>query len=214
MPRRQYVDIMQHTHEALVRDAMEQRDFTRALELLVQRYQDAMLRYCHCHVLDVEVAREVAQEVFLAAFEAMPGFRGAASLKTWLYGIALKKCLEWGRNTARRGVLAQEHRALIEQHVHCMPPTPPDETFARTKQQQLVWQALQRLPGHERTLVVLRYLENLTYEEIAHILKVSKRTVERRLPVAQARFHEAYEHCQRPGSPPQVWTKAASTLLS
>lgn len=214
MLRQQRVDRMPYAHEALVREAMAQHDFTRALELLVQHYQDAMLRYCHCHVLDTEVAREMAQEVFLAAFEAMPVFRGDASFKTWLYSIALKKCLELGRNTARRTVLAQEHRALIEQHVHCAPPTPPDETFARSRQQQLVWEALQRLAGHDRALVVLRYLENLTYEEIAHILKVSKRTVERRLPVAQARFHAAYEDCQRPGATPQVCVTSVETLTS
>lgn len=182
--------------EATVQDYMARSEFTLALEMLVQQYQDAMLRYCHCHVLDPEVAREVAQEVFLAAFEGMPRFRGHASIKTWLYSIALKKCLEVGRNSARREALTSAHQRLIAQRVHCDPPVQPEETWSQARQRQLVWQALRRLRGQERELVVLRFLEDLTYDEMAQILKVSKRTVERRLPLAQAKFHQAYEKCQ------------------
>lgn len=181
---------------ATVQDYMARSEFTRALEMLVQQYQDAILRYCHCHVLDPEVAREVAQEVFLAAFEGMPRFRGHASMKTWLYSIALKKCLEAGRSSARREALTSEHQRLIAQRVHCDPPVQLEETCSQARQRQLVWQALRRLRRQERELVVLRFLEDLTYDEMAQILKVSKRTVERRLPVAQAKFHQAYEKCQ------------------
>lgn len=182
--------------EATVQDYMARSEFTLALEMLVQRYQDAILRYCHCHVLDPEVAQEVAQEVFLAVFESMPRFRGHASMKTWLYSIALKKCLEVGRNSARRAALTSAHQRLIAQRVHCDPPAQPEETWSQARQRQLVWQALRRLRRQERELVVLRFLEDLTYDEIAQILKVSKRTVERRLPLAQAKFHQAYEKCQ------------------
>lgn len=62
--------------EATVQDYMARSKFTLALEMLVQHYQAPILRYCHCHVLDPEVAQEVAQEVFLAALEGMPRFRG------------------------------------------------------------------------------------------------------------------------------------------
>jgi RNA polymerase sigma-70 factor, ECF subfamily len=186
-----------HFCEATVQDYMARSKYTLALEMLVQHYQDPILRYCHCHVLDPEVAREVAQEVFLAALEGMPRFRGHASLKTWLYSIALKKCLETGRNSARRDALAHDHQRLILQRAHRDPPAQPEETFSQATQRQLVWQALHRLRGQERELVVLRYLEDLTYDEMAHILKVSKRTIERRLPLAQAKFHQAYETCQR-----------------
>jgi RNA polymerase sigma-70 factor, ECF subfamily len=183
--------------EAAMRDYMSRSQFTLALEMLVQHYQDLILRYCHCHVLDPEVAREVAQEVFLAAFEGLPGFRGHASIKTWLYSIALKKCLEAWRNMARRDALAHDHQRLILQRAHRDPPAQPEETCSQAMQRQLVWQALHRLRDQERELVVLRYLEDLTYDEMAQILKVSKRTIERRLPLAQAKFHTAYETCQR-----------------
>lgn len=184
-------------NEAAVRDTMARQEFARALEMLIQHYQDAILRYCRCHTLEMDRAQEIAQEVFLAALEAMPYFRGQSSLKTWLYSIALKKCLESGRNGSRRESLSRDNWRLIQQGAHCQPLPRPDEVWHQASERQLVWQALHTLRAQDRDLVVLRYLEDLTYDEIAQILKVSKRTVERRLPLAQAKFHRAYERCQK-----------------
>lgn len=184
--------------EAAIRDYLACHDYTQALELLLKHYQDGVLRYCHCHLADLDMAREVAQEVFLAAFEAMPRFRGQATCKTWLYGIAAKKCLEAGRNNGRRDQIRQVHQQAIIQGAHCNPPQQPEEACQQARQRQLVWQALQQLRRQDRELVVLRYLEELTYDEIALILHVSKRTIERRLPLAQVKFHKVYERCQKP----------------
>jgi RNA polymerase sigma factor (sigma-70 family) len=60
-----------------------------------------------------------------------------------------------------------------------------------------VWEALRRLRVYDCELIVLRYLEELLYDEIASILKVSQKTVERHLPHALAKFLHAYERCQR-----------------
>jgi RNA polymerase sigma-70 factor (ECF subfamily) len=167
-----------------------------ACEVLVQQYQDAIFSYCSCHLLDWGVAQEVAQDVFLAAFEGMPRFRGQSSVKTWLYRIALKKCLEARRNSARREVLAQDHQHLIADSAHCDPPAPLEEVITREHQKWRVWQTLRRLRVGERELVVLRYLEELTHEEIAQIFRISTKTVERRLARAEAKFCTAYERCQ------------------
>jgi RNA polymerase sigma-70 factor (ECF subfamily) len=155
-----------------------------------------MISYCAYHLLDQDSAREVAQEIFLAAFESMPRFRGASSVKTWLYSIALKQCLEASRTRMRRDTIVRSHQGDIGAKVHCDPPSQPEELFSQETRRRLVWQALRRLRVYERELLVLRYLEELTYDEIASILHVSRRTVERQLPRAEAKFHKAYERCQ------------------
>lgn len=185
-----------YVSETVVRDAIAAGHFTLAIGLLVQHYQDAIISYCRCHVFDLELAREVAQEVFLAAFEGMADFRGRSSMKTWLYGIAFKKCLEFGRNTKRRELLLQSHQDTIRVRAHCPAPEPPEEIVGQESRRHQVWQALHALPVYERELLVLRYLEELTYEEIAGIVNVSRRTVERHLPRAEARFLRAYERWQ------------------
>jgi RNA polymerase sigma-70 factor (ECF subfamily) len=180
-----------------VQDYITQGEFTRALEMLVQQYRGAILRYCYCYLLDQDAAQEVAQDVFIAAFERLPHLREHTSTKAWLYGIATNKCLEMRRNSIRRETLRRDYQALIQQCAHCEPPSPPEELCSREWQRRLVWQALRRLRVYDRKLVVLRYLEDLLYEEIATILKVSRKTVERRLPRALAKFLHAYERCQR-----------------
>jgi RNA polymerase sigma-70 factor (ECF subfamily) len=181
--------------ETIVRDYLAQGEYTLGVGVLIQHYQDAIVSYCRCHLLDQEIAQEAAQEIFLTAFERMPGFRGHSSIKTWLYGIARKKCLEVRRTRKRRATLVRMHQDTISARVHCEPPSPPEDLVSQEYRRRQVWHALRRLRGYERELLVLRYLENLTYDEIASILNVSRRTVERHLPRAEARFCHAYERC-------------------
>src|SRR5262249_48693095 len=160
-------------YDIAVQDSIIQGEFTRALEVLIQQYQGAILRYCYCHLLDRDAAQEVAQDVFIAAFEGLPALRGHASIKAWLYGIATNKCLELRRNSMRRATLRRDCQALIGYYAHCEPPSQPEELCSRERQRRLVWQALRRLRVYDRELVVLRYLEELLYDEIASILKIS-----------------------------------------
>ena len=181
----------------VVRHYIHQGEFPLALEALMQQYQGPILRYCYCHLLDQDLAQEVAQDVFVTAFEKLSCLRKDSSLNAWLYGIATNKCLERRRNSNRRDTLHHTNQSLIGQYAHCTPPTSLEDDYVLESQRRLVWQALQRLRVYERELVVLRYLEDLVYDEIARILKVSSRTVERHLPRALANFFKAYERCQR-----------------
>jgi RNA polymerase sigma-70 factor (ECF subfamily) len=185
--------------DTVVQGYLTQGEFTRALEVLIQHYQEAILRYCSCYLLDPDAAQEVAQDVFVAAFVGLPRLCGNTSIKAWLYGIATNKCLEVHRKRTRRETLRRDYQALIEYYVHCAPACPPDDLCSREQQRRLVWQALRRLRVYERELVVLRYLEELPYDDIASILKVSRKTVERHLPRALAKFLHVYERCQRHG---------------
>jgi RNA polymerase sigma-70 factor (ECF subfamily) len=184
-----------------VQDSTIQDEFTRTLEMLIHQYQGSILRYCHCLLFDHDTAQEVAQDVFIAAFEGLPHLRGHTSVKAWLYGIATNKCLEMRRNSSRRETLRRDYQRLIGHYAHCDPPLPPEELCSRERQRHLVWQALGRLRVYDRELVVLRYLEDLLCDEIASILKVSRKTVERHLPRALAKFLRAYERCQRHATP-------------
>jgi RNA polymerase sigma-70 factor (ECF subfamily) len=192
--------------ETIVRDYLAQGQCTLALDILIQHYQDAIVSYCRCHLLDRELAREVAQEIFLTAFAGLSGFRGHSSIKTWLYGIALKKCLEVRRTRKRRAALVHNHQDTIGARVHCDPPSLPEDLVSQEWCRRRVWHALYRLRVYERELLVLRYLEDLTYDEIASILNVSRRTVERRLPRAEALFCHAYERCHTHVIPPRRTT--------
>jgi RNA polymerase sigma-70 factor (ECF subfamily) len=189
------------TCETALQQAIAEGEFAWALDVLLQQYQDAIVSYCYSYFPDWHLAQEVAQDIFLAAFESMVRFRGASSMKTWLYGIASKKCLEVGRTRARREALIRDNQHRISDQAHCAPPSQPEELFQMERQRQRVWQALRRLRVYDRELLVLRYLEEMTCDEIASIVKVSRRTVERHLPRAEAKFYKAYQKVQDHGKP-------------
>src|SRR4029450_13429988 len=141
--------------ETIVRDYMAQGKFTLAMGVLIQHYQDAILSYCRCDLLDQGLAQEMAQEIFLTAFEGMPGCRARSSIKTWLYGVALKKCLEVGRNRKRREALVRHHQDTISARVHCDSPSLPEDLVSQEFRRRRVWQALHQLLVYERELLVL-----------------------------------------------------------
>jgi hypothetical protein len=101
---------------------MVQGKFVLAIGVLVQHYKDSIVSCCRCHLLDQEVAREVARRPFSRSLRAFQASVGIPSIKMWLDGITFKKCLEVERNRKRR--------EAIDARVHCDPPSQLDIGFA------------------------------------------------------------------------------------
>jgi len=138
---------------------------------------------------DAEEARDLAQETFLRAFQAIQKFRGDADLKTWLYRIAINQARNrwrWWRRRRRDATVsldavAGEHEQTVAMRLEDANASDPEqETLAREREQQL-HQALWGLRGAYREAVVLRDIEGLTYEEIAATLQINIGTVKSRL---------------------------------
>ena len=151
--------------ETIVRNYLAQGQCTLAMGVLIQHYQDAIVSYCRCHLLDQELAREVAQEIFLTACAGLPGFRGHSSIKTWLYGIALKKCLEVGRTRRRREALVRHHQDTINTRVHYDSPSLPEDLVSQEFRRRRVWHALHRLRVYERELLGFAAVAGLSLYE-------------------------------------------------
>ena len=99
-------------------------EYRSALEALVRGYQHLIVRYCTAMLGDAGHGEEVAQEVFLGAYAALPRFRQEASLRTWLLAIARKQCLKALRDRRRRRRLEEEQRQEIVSGAHRVPPDP------------------------------------------------------------------------------------------
>jgi RNA polymerase sigma-70 factor (ECF subfamily) len=138
---------------------------------------------------DPEEARDLAQETFLRAFQAIEKFRGDADLKTWLYRIAINQARNrwrWWRRRRRDATVSLdatvgEREQTVATHLEDANASDPEqETLARERQRQLR-EALQGLRSAYRETVVLRDIEGLTYEEIAATLQINIGTVKSRL---------------------------------
>jgi RNA polymerase sigma factor (sigma-70 family) len=188
--RTQGWDVSQ-TGDDWVRRLMAQGDYRTALEALLRSYQYLIVRHCTAMLGDAAHGEEVAQEVFLGAYAAMPRFRQEASIRTWLLAIARKQCLKALRDRQRRRRLEEEKRHEIASGVHRAPPD-PSEADPEVRRQR-VRRGLDRLGPAERTVLLLRYETGLTLGEVAHIVGRSEATVRRQLARALAQLRTVLE---------------------
>ena len=121
-----------------------------------------------------EQAKDVTQQVFLKIYTSLDAFRGDAEFTTWLYRITINACLDEQRRARRFVFLTdffQEYRAKKT----------PDERVHRREISEEVQKALATLKTKFRLPILLKYVEGLSYEEIAEILDCSIGTVASRL---------------------------------
>ncbi len=134
-------------------------------------------------------ALDLSQEVFLRVFRTLGTFRGQSSLKTWIYRIVVNQARNRQRWWRRRHLADQ---VSLDQHVlaHGELRQPgdnhaPDHQLVRKQAAARLWVALDRLPFDQRTAVVLREFEGLSYDEIAFSLDIAVGTVKSRLTRAR-----------------------------
>jgi len=138
---------------------------------------------------DHNEALDLSQEVFLRVFRTLHGFRGQSALRTWIYRIVVNQARNRQRWWRRR------HRAQqvsLEEHVRDHGDVPargngeaPDRLFGQKQLAERLRIALDRLPFDQKTAIVLREIDGLSYEEIAFSLGIAVGTVKSRLARAR-----------------------------
>jgi len=151
---------------------------TDAFETLVRRHEKAMVNLLYRWLGDYDEAAEVAQEVFLSAYRSIRRFRGDASFSTWLYRIAVNH----GKNR-RKSMLASHQRMMPLENTDPVgnPAQDPVETAEKAEIHDLVQQGMRDLKADDALLILLHDLQDVSYEEIAHILNIPIGTVKSRL---------------------------------
>jgi RNA polymerase sigma-70 factor (ECF subfamily) len=160
-----------------------------ACETLVAEHQ-AMVFQLGCHLLgNREEAYDLSQEVFLRVFRTLDRFRADASLKTWIYRITINQASNRRRFWSRRNRMAQ---VSLDAHVevHGEPTEPSDASsphriLASKQLAEQLTLALDALPFDQRTVLILREVEGLAYDEIAQALDIAIGTVKSRLTRAR-----------------------------
>jgi RNA polymerase sigma-70 factor (ECF subfamily) len=155
---------------------------------LVAEHQRMVVQLAMNLLGDREEALDLSQEVFLRVFRTIHRFRGQSSLRTWIYRIAVNQARNRHRFWRRR------HRAdqvSLDQHIAAHgdffpgAEATPDRVLAQRELARRLQDALDRLPFDQRTAIVLREIDGLSYEEIAFSLGVAIGTVKSRLTRAR-----------------------------
>jgi RNA polymerase sigma-70 factor (ECF subfamily) len=139
-----------------------------------------------------EEANEVTQDTFLAAWQGLPGFRGDARFSTWLYRIAYNCTLKQLEQRKRDQALQLAIQA--EQADQCIDSDERVEAEIEAHDRQTaVREHLSNLPAKYRIVLVLRHLQEMTYEEMAEILTVPIGTIKTHLFRARNLLKERLE---------------------
>lgn len=157
-----------------------------AYESLIQRFQHPVYNLI-CRLLDdSSEAPDVMQEVFLKVFRKIGAFRGQSSLKTWIYRIAVNEAYNQRRffsrhrkqevGLERTDDIGVNYREILPDQCRS-----PFEIVAGLEAQEMVSEALKDINPSFRAAVVLRDIEELSYEEVAEVLQVNLGTVKSRI---------------------------------
>jgi RNA polymerase sigma-70 factor (ECF subfamily) len=151
-----------------------------AYGVLVERYKTKVFNMAYSLTLNRAVADDLAQEIFIKAYYALPKFKGKAAFSTWLHQITVNHTRDYLRKFSRmRQVPFEETKS---EH-----STLEDEAKKREKEEEFAWRkkivydTLSTLPQKYRIILSLRDIQGLPYEEISQVLNISPGTVDSRL---------------------------------
>jgi RNA polymerase sigma-70 factor (ECF subfamily) len=151
-----------------------------AFALLVQRHQRRVFNLVLRMLQEYEDASEVTQEAFLAAWQGLPSFRGEARFATWLYRIAYHCCLrQLERRKRERDLQAAIQAEQILEGMHKEEQV--DDILELRDRQAVVREQLEQLPSQYRMVLILRHLQEMTYEEMAAVLTMPIGTIKTHL---------------------------------
>lgn len=157
-----------------------------AFGALVEQYRDNVYRLAYRMCGNAYDADEAAQEAFVAAWRALPNFRGDAKFSTWLYRLTTNAAIDVMRREKRHQTVGDGEMMELADDADS-----PQETVERTEQQETVQKALATLSEEYREVLLLRYMEELDYAEIAEVLQLPSGTVKSRINRAKAALKTA-----------------------
>ena len=163
---------------------------------LVNEHQRMVFQLAYHLLGSRDEALDVSQDVFLLVFRTLGRFRGQSQLRTWIYRIVVNQARNrqrwWRRRQLARQVSIDDHIAAHGE-LAGTERVSPDRMLAQKELADRLWQALERLPFDQRTVVVLREVDGLSYEDIAFSLKVTLGTVKSRLTRARQTLRSALQ---------------------
>lgn len=165
---------------------LKKRD-CRAFEQLVNRYQRQVFNFIYRMIGNREEARDLAQEVFVSIFKNIDGFRGDSALTTWIYRIASNHCKNRRKYLGRRSIEQpmnpeNENAHLASKHIPvAVGVSRPDDLVEGYQTEFMIQQAIAQLEEEQRTILVLRDIQSVSYEDISEITGLPLGTVKSRL---------------------------------
>jgi RNA polymerase sigma-70 factor, ECF subfamily len=160
-----------------IREALRASDARQALTLMMNRHGDDVYRFAYAMTHSNHLADEVRQQVFVEAYRDLSSFVGHASVRSWLLGITRHRCLD----------IAKKHRRWTHRFKNEPPPDEepdhqqPERELDRSRLAKILAACLAKLAPAARDAVVLRYHQELSYDEASAIAGDNAGTLQQRV---------------------------------
>ncbi len=168
-----------------------------AFETLVDRYQKQVYNIAYRYTGNQEDALDLAQEAFLKAYRGINNFRQEAAFKTWIYHITSNVCKDFLRKIKKNNEVSLDapiytaegemEKQIVDNSIG------PDGIYERKELLEAIQKAISSLPEDHREVIILREIQQLSYEEIAEILDCSLGTVKSRISRARGLLKDRAE---------------------
>lgn len=164
-----------------------------AFARLVSELQGRIFNTCISIVQNTEDAEDLTQEVFTEVFHSISGFKNESKLSTWIYRIAVTKSLDFLRRKNRKkrfGFLQSLFNSSDELRVEVADFYHPGVSLENKERSAILFRAIENLPERQKTAFVLSKVEELSYSEIAEIMKISVSAVDALLSRARQNLRD------------------------
>jgi RNA polymerase sigma-70 factor (ECF subfamily) len=179
-----------------------QRGDKQAFRQLVERHQRRAFAIAIGFVRDENDAREIVQEAFLRVYRSLDKFQGGSSFFTWLYRIVANLSIDLMRKPARREAELFDNPGVSEEaesfpFVAQLDGSDPLHVVERRRIAERITEALEALPPYHRSVILMREVDGMSYQEMAEAMQVSKGTIMSRLFHARQKLQRALLDCYR-----------------
>lgn len=164
-------------------------DMTTALTLVMQRHGKAVYSFCREGLRDRALAEDVQQQVFVQVFSDLRKFRGHSRLRTWLLAIAYHRVLDAAKSRAR----VQAHLKDDDPGTVADPSPPAGESIDEMRLHEALQRCVDRLDDKTRSVVLLRFQQELTFEEMAYVCRKKPGTLQAQVARALPRLRACIE---------------------
>lgn len=160
-------------------------------EILYDRYAKIVYNKCYGFSRSIDEAKDLTQDVFLHLYLKLPTFKGTSKFSTWLYALTYNYCTNYvNRDKGRK--IKDKAVQNTEQEYDKLSLEVNDESIFRMRTDKLK-KALQIIPAEERSILLLKYQDEVAIKDLVQILDISESAVKMRLKRAKAKVLETYK---------------------
>ncbi len=174
---------------------------TKYFEEIIQKYKKVVFGHAYNFLRNREEAEDTAQEVFMAVYKSLSGFRGDSKLSTWIYRITINTCKNRLKQMQRlRAQTADElyeegdeNKTSMVDNIKEKEEKEPDKSYASDRVRDLIYARIGELTEEQKHVILMRDVDGLSYEDIGRVLKLSVSAVKSKLFRARENLREKLE---------------------